>query len=72
MIIFTFTDKSNTVHLKVTPNYQGFSSVQDHHVPIFLSTKAGFKTHEWDLTTQQVGFYGILTLDWINMDELSL
>ena len=51
---FDFAGDSCTVHLKVTPHEGHHVSVQDHDVPILISSRGDVLHHPWDLTTQQV------------------
>ncbi|PIK47600.1 putative nitrogen permease regulator 2-like protein, partial [Apostichopus japonicus] len=47
-------DESNTIHLKVVHSNAEVITVNDHHVPMFLTNADVLDSRKWDLATQQI------------------
>lgn len=54
LIVFLFSDESNTIHLKLIQLRKDPPIVQEYDVPVFTQCKDHFIKSQWDLTTQQV------------------
>lgn len=61
-VTFVSADEANTIHLKCNiATSSSPCSVLDHQVPVFICNKDALSSSAWDVTTQQVSNFDILT-----------
>ena len=62
LVTFVYTDEANTIHLKCNiATSSSPCSVLDHQVPVFICNKDALSSSAWDITTQQVSNFDILS-----------